>query len=205
MRYKGQYRLRTEIDRKTNTFPREYTGQFADNDVFIDCLNKGQIFHYGNKILQFYTPSLGRGRNIIKAIKQELGEGIITNIEESDSEVLFRFNSKYMEQLEPYLKPKTNGADRSPFSAKNLPKTKYIIPHEDLVIYKQIVENIPKNHLIGIVHTTNSFLQSLARKKNTWEDIKADMALKGLKGKEYIHSIGQWDKYIKYLQENIEV
>ena len=203
MRYKGQYRLRTEIDRKTNTFPREYTGQFADNDVFIDCLNNGQIFHYGNKILQFYTPSLGRGRNIIRAIKQELGEGIITNIEESDSEVLFRFNSKYMEQLEPYLKPKTSGADRSPFSTKNLPRTKYMIPEEDLLMYKQIIENIPKNQLISIVHMTNSFLQSLATKKNTWEDIKADMALKGLKGKEYINSIGQWDKYIKYLKDEL--
>jgi hypothetical protein len=203
MRYKGQYRLRTEIDRKTNTFPREYTGQFADNDVYIDCHNKGQIFHYGNKILQFYTPSLKRGRNIIKAINEELGERIITNIEESDSEVLFRFNSKYMEQLEPYLKPKTNGADRSPFSTKNLPKTKYIIPDEDLVMYKQIVENIPKNRLIGIVHTTNSFIQSLTTKKNPLDKIKADMALKGLKGKEYIHSICKWDEYIKYLEKNL--
>ena len=34
--------------------------------------------------------------------------------------------------------------------------------------------------------------------------IKADMALKGLKGKEYIHSIGKWNDYIKYLEENLE-
>ena len=29
------------------------------------------------------------------------------------------------------------------------------------------------------------------------------MKLKGLKGKEYIHSIGKWDKYISYLNKNI--
>lgn len=135
--------------------------------------------------------------------KELNSNSIIWNVVETDSEVLFRFNAKHITDLEPYLKPKTNGADRSPFSTKNLPKTKYIIPDEDLVSYKEIVSKLPQNQLITLVHTTNSFLKSLATKKNTWEDIKADMALKGLKGKEYIYSIGQWDKYIKYLKENI--
>ena len=31
----------------------------------------------------------------------------------------------------------------------------------------------------------------------------ADMKLKGLKGKEYIHSIGQWDNYINYLRKEL--
>ena len=203
MRYKGQNRLRTEIYRKTNMFPREYTGQFADNDVYIDC-QKGKIFHYGKGILQFYTDSLGRGRNVIKSINNDLGEGIITNIEESDSEVLFRFNSKYMEQLAPYLKPRTSGASISPFSSRNLPKNKdYKIPEKELSAYKSIIENIPKERILIVTHATNNFLKSLVTKKNTWENIKADMALKGLKGKEYLHSIGQWDKYIKYLQKEL--
>ncbi len=203
MKYKGIYRLRTEIDQKTKTFPREYTGQFAENDVYIDCQKGIRIHHYGNRTLEAYIPSLGRGNNIVKAIQADLGEDIIFHIEKTDSEILFRFNSKYMTDLEPYLKPKTNGADRSPYSTKNLPKTKYIISDEDLDMYKSITENIPRNQLIAISHTTNSFLQSLVTKKNTWENIKADMAIKGLRGKEYIHSIRQWDKYIKYLKDNL--
>lgn len=204
MKYKGQYRLRTEIDQKTKNFPREYTGQFAENDVYIDC-QKGKIFHYGKGILQFYTDSLGRGRNVIKAINNDLGEGIITNIEESDSEVLFRFNSKYMEQLAPYFKPKTSGANISPFSSKNLPKNKaYKIPDEELSAYKSIVGNIPKERILSVTHTTNNFLKSLVTKKNTWDNIKADMALKGLKGKEYIHSIGKWKEYVKYLAQSLK-
>lgn len=203
MRYKGTYRLRTEIDRNTNTFPREYTGQFAENDVYIDCQKGTRIHHYGNRILETYIPSLGRGHNIVKAIQSELGDDVIFHIEETDSEVLFRFNSKHMKDLEPYLKPKTNGADRSPFSTKNLPKTKYIIPDEDLLIYKEVIKNLPQNQLILLVKYTTSFLQSLVTKKNTWEDIKADMTLKGLHGKEYIHSIGNWDKYIKYLKKEM--
>lgn len=203
IRYKGKYRLKTPIDLKTNNFPREYTDQFAENDVYIDCQYNGQVFHYGKAILQFYTPSKGRGRNIIKTIKENLGNSIIYNIEESDSEVLFRFHFKDIELLEPYLKPKTNGASRSPFSSRNLPKTKYIIPDEDLLPYKKIISKTPQNQLIFLVHTTNSFLQLLVTRKNTWENIKADMALKGLKGKEYIHSIDKWNDYIKYLKENL--
>lgn len=200
-KYKGVYRLRTEIDKKTNTFPREYNGEFATNDVYIDCHKNIRIHHYGKSILEAYIPSLGRGRNIVKAINQELCDDIIFHIEETDEEVLFRFHSKNMDKLEKYLKPKTNGADRSPFSTKNLPKSKYIIPDEDLVAYKKIVENIPKNQLITIVHRTNDFLQSLVTKKNTWEMIKSDMALKGIKGKDYIHSIGKWREYMDYLRK----
>lgn len=39
--------------------------------------------------------------------------------------------------------------------------------------------------------------------ENAWKDIKSDMKLKGLKGKEYIHSIGEWDNYINYLNNNL--
>ena len=40
---------------------------------------------------------------------------------------------------------------------------------------------------------------------DAWEDIKADMALKCLKGKEYIHSIGKWNEYIDYLRKELKV
>lgn len=200
--YKGKYRLRTPIDQNTKMFPREYTGQFAENDVFIDCQKNCKIFHYGRRVLEYYCPSIGRGRNIVKAIKHAFqGENIIFDIVETDSEVIFHFNAVDIERLEPYLQPKTNGADRSPFSTKNLPKSKYIIPDEDLAMYKCVIADIPKNQLITIVQSTNNFLKSLATKKKPWDNIKADMAIKGLRGKEYIHSIGQWNKYIKYLEK----
>lgn len=203
MRYKGVYRLKTPIDLQKNTFPREYNGLFADNDIFIDCHNKIQIFHYGKQILQAYIPSIGRGRNIVKAIKEAFQDNIITNIEETDSEVLFRFNSKYMEDLVPYLKPKTSGSDRSPFSIKNLPKAKYDIPEEDLEKYKNITSCVPKEQMLTLSKLTKSFLESLCNKKYPMEKLKEDMALKCLKGKEYIHSIGKWDDYLIYMEKGL--
>lgn len=114
------------------------------------------------------------------------------------------FKAKDGDKVIPLLKPKTSGASMSPFSTKNLPKNKnYKIPEEDLVVYKNITVKIPRERILTLTHTTNNYLKSLVTKKNTFDDIKADMALKGLKGKEYIHSIGKWDEYIEYLEKNL--
>ena len=190
----------------TNTFPREYTGLYSENDIYIDCYKNVRIYHYGNRTLMAYIPSIGRGHNIIKTIQEELGNDIIYNIEETDSEIMFRFNSKYMDKLEKYLNPKTSGANISPFSSRNLPKNKdYKIPDEEFVSYKEIVAKIPRERMIDITHMTNNYLKSLTTKRNTWEDIKADMAKKCLKPKEYIHSIGKWNDYINYLRKELKV
>lgn len=202
--YKGIYRLRTSIDESTNTFPREYTGQFAENDIYIDCQNNNKIFYCKRNVLQAYIPSIGRGHNIIKTVQSNLGENIIYDIEETDTEVLFKFNVKYDSKIIPLLKPKTSGASISPFSSRNLPKSDYKIPDEDLLAYKEIVSKIPRERILNITHSTNNYLKSLVTKNNSWDNIKADMALKCLKGKEYIHSIGKWNEYIKCLERVIK-
>ena len=154
--------------------------------------------------MQAYIPSKGRGHNIIKAIKESFQEDIIFNIEETDSEILFMFSTKDADNIIPLLKPKTSGASISPFSSRNLPKSQYNIPDEDLVMYKNITAKIPRERILNITHMTNRFLKTLVTKRNTWENIKADMSMKGLKGKEYIHSIDKWEDYIKYLQKGLE-
>ena len=203
-KYKGKYRIRCPYDLSTNQFPRKLNGTFEDIDLFINCQYGNKIFYYGRNTLQAYIPSLIRGHNIIKYINENIGQDIIYDIEETDSEVLFKFNTKYDDQIIPLLKPRTNGASISPFSSKNLPKNKdYKIQDEEFVAYKNIVSKIPKERILDITHMTNNYLKSLATKKNKWEDIKADMIAKGLKGKEYIHSIGKWNDYIDYLRKEI--
>ena len=100
--------------------------------------------------------------------------------------------------MQNFLKPCTSGANISPFSVRNLPKTKYIIPDEDLAAYKKIVAEKYSEQILAIKHMTEMFFKSLAS-KNKPLDIKADMKMKGLKGKEYIHSIGKFDEYLSYL------
>ena len=56
-------------DQRTKQFSRKLDGTYEDIDVFISCANNITISYYGKSILEAYIPSLGRGHNIIKAIK----------------------------------------------------------------------------------------------------------------------------------------
>lgn len=203
-KFKGIYRLKVPIDSNTNDYCRKLNGTYEDIDMYIDCQFGNKVFHFGGNILQAYIPSLQRGHNILKKL-EGIDKFLIFDIEETDSEVLFKFKYSDSSKIIPLLKPKTSGASISPYSVKNLPKNKtYIIPDEDLVLYKNTVAKIPPERILTITHSTNNFIKSLATKKNPMENIKADMRKKCLKGKEYIHSIGKWQEYIQYLQDNIE-
>ena len=129
---------------------------------------------------------------------------IVFDIEETDEELLFKFRADDMPKLEKYLKPKTSGASRSPFSSKNLPRSDYEIPEEDMNKYKEVVSKLPKEDVLKVGRMTNDYIKTLATKKNKLEDIKADMKLKCMKNQQYIHCIGKFDDYLKYLESEIE-
>lgn len=199
-----QYRCIAEYDLTTNDFPREYTGQLCDNDIYIKCHKNIKIYYFGRGILEAYIPSLGRGRNILKAIRTDNISDIIFNIQETDEEVLFRFKAQDMNWLEKYLSPITSGCNISAHSVKNLPKNKtYKIPDEELLAYKSKVQNLPQKDALKLGLFTNNYIKSLATKSRPFEDIKADMRKKMLKGKEYIHSIGKWKDYLDYIEREI--
>lgn len=79
-----------------------------------------------------------------------------------------------------------------------------IITKEKLEAYKQIASKIPPEKLLILSRITHSYLQTLITKKNTWENIKSDMRLKCVKGKEYICMIGKWEEYLRYLENEIK-
>ena len=240
-KFKGIYRLRTPYD-QTNQFPRDLDGTYSDFDIYIDCQNNIQIHYFGHGTLEAYIPSLGRGRNIVKAIysyfikpieeseylttaekeDEQTGEikttnsfdydglykdkelnKIIFNIQDTDEEVLFRFKWDKMKDFEKYFKPKTSAANRSPFSSKNLLKSDYEIPEADQLKYKEIASKLPKEDILKIGHLSNDYLKTLVNKKKSIESIKDDMKLNCMKVKEYIHFIGRWDDYLKYLEREI--
>ena len=156
-----------------------------DIDLYIACKSGIKVFYYGSSILEAYIPSKGRGRNLKKEI-DKINQNLIFDYTETDSEVLFKFYYKNSDTILPLLSPRTSGAGISPYSTKNLPKSSYVIPEEDLAEYKKIVSKIQPEHVLTITHITNNFIKGLATKKNSIENIKSDMKLKCLKGKEYI-------------------
>ena len=227
MKYKGQYRLKPNLDLELNDFPRDDNGGIDSSydDIYIKCASGSQIYHYGHSTLVCYIPSLGRGHNTLIAIAKELklideednfrdykklyeilnANKTVFDISETDEEIEFKFNAKNIELIAKYLKPLTAGADISPFSSKNLPKLSYTIPRDDLEEYLQIINSIPQDDKLLIGHITKRFIDNILSKDKLYKtiDIKVDMRKKCLKNKEYIHSMNYWDKYIKYLKENL--
>ena len=222
MKYKGIYRLMAHIDQNTNDFPRDERGNIDSDDVYIKCAYGNQIYHYGRSTLMAYIPSTGRGHNILLALAKELcgvkeripyeelyllleQYGRIWDIVENDKEIEFKFSAKDIELIAKYLKPQTGGANISPFSSRNLPKRKYDIGSTDLREYKEIINKIPKGNILIIKNLTSQFLSDILKKDKAYRrvDVNADMKKKMLKGKEYIHYIGKWNEYIKFLKENI--
>ena len=103
---------------------------------------------------------------------EETDKSLIFDIEETDSEILFKFKYVNSDKIIPLLKPKTSGSQTSPFSPKNLPKSNFKIPDNELTQYKEIVSKIPPEKLLTLSRMTHSYLQTLVTKKNTWEKAK---------------------------------
>ena len=218
MKYKGSYRILPELDRDTNDIPRDDTGEIADgyNDIYIVCQHGCKIVEYGhidNKKpvwLTAYIPSLIRGRKIAKALQEQNIE--IVHYSETDEEVIFRFKAKDIEPVATLMKAKTSGANISPFSSKNLPKSKVEIPTEKMTLYKEITSVVPKGELLLIHRLTNEFLDEIMQKslvkttKNKKFDIRKDMKSMclGRQTKEYIYVKGFWEKYLDYLKNKLE-
>ena len=246
-KYKGKYTLKCEYDQEKIEFNRKLNGTYEDVDVYVQCANHCKIFYYGNRgTLQFYSPSIPRGNNIIREIygrfinpknteitKNELNiikngqtihtvrtyyspideelcqndlaanNHIIFDIEVTDKEVLFKFKHKDMETLEEILKPCTIACNRSPFSNKNLPKSDYAIPDEDLEEYANIVRDIPKEDLIQLVHISNRFINGMAKNQKQVDALKEEKKKLRMKPKEFIHYKGKWNEYLEYIKEEI--
>lgn len=216
MRYKGSYRLKVELDQNTFDFVRRTDGSLEDIDVYIDCRNNCRIYCYGHinntrpVWLIAYIPSMKRGRNIVKALKEKDIE--LADIIENDEEVEFKFKASDIEIVAELMKARTSGANISPFSTRNLPKTDVEIPTEEIARYKEITSVIPKTDLLLISRLTNEFLENILQKdirrttRNKKYEYKSEMKKLKLarQVKEYIWTKNYWDKYLDYLKKEIE-
>lgn len=226
-KYVGTYRVKSEYDLDTNDFARDANGNLETDSTYIKCANGAKIFHYGKNILECYVPALQRGRNMLKNLATELGlkledygtpcnyrtfyqdlenTKVVFDINESDAEVWWHFQSKNIELMAKYMKPQTSGASISPFSPKNLPKQKYTLPYENMVVYKQIINDANLDNKLVIGKLTNDFITKIVPKKHRLyakSDMKKEMRKVMLSGKEFIHSIGLLDEYMDFLREKL--
>jgi hypothetical protein len=211
----GTYRVKACLDLATNDFIRTEHGNIDPTfgDFYIPCKANCEIRDALDGELMAYIPSIGRGHNVVKDIQAKYGNATIYNIEETDGEVLFFFNIKDMEKIASIMKPMTNGASIRPFSVKNLPKPLYEIPQADIDKYLESIKNLPKNRITlhGVVREvangllikqiTLKFDEEIPKYKGKKYDVNAARKESGLRGKDFVHSIGLWNEYLEYLEQ----
>lgn len=133
--------------------------------------------------------------------KEQPKDRIIFNIEETDAEVLFLIRDKDFDKIIDRLKPQTTGANRNPFSRRNLPKGKtyeYTVEQEE--VYRSVIGQLDNKLAVGRIN--NWFLEDVMCKKSGQElsSIKADIRKKCMKVRDYIYGEGYEKEYLEYLK-----
>lgn len=204
------------LDEVYHDLPRDNSGNIIHEEVelYIACKNGNKITEYGKDtsnrmVLRAYIPSIGRGRNIKRSMD---ANGIpYTDYRETDEEVEFRFKAKDIEPIAELMNVKTGGANVSPFSTKNLPKSDVEIPTAEIERYKAVAAEVQKDDLLIIHRITTDFLSNILEKKYKkldGKDFNYKMDMKKLKmsrqPKEYILCKGLWKEYLCYLENEIK-
>lgn len=133
---------------------------------------------------------------------------VLVSADVLDSECYFEFRATMIEYIANLVGAKTSGKSISPYSIKNLPKAPYKIPAKDIDEYKQVLELLPHRQIGNksvpdgfFINTMNKNFDDIILTENPKLDVNADRKKKGLKAKEYYHSIGYWDKYLEFLRK----
>lgn len=226
-KYVGTYRVLAEINQDTNDYPRTPEGLIDPlfDDLYIPCKGNAKIIHNKRDILMLYVQGLGGSYVVRKVAKTLLNmendleytiqqlldilveKDVFSAYEILDGESYFYFKADKLDTLAEIVEPKTSGCNISPFSSKNLPKSKYTIPEDDLAKYKSAMNKIvgldEMSKMRKISNLTTDFDKEIRKAKGKKFDIVAEMRAVGLKRKEFIHSLGLWDKYTLFLESNI--
>lgn len=219
-KFKGRYRIMAEYDQSTNDWIRNCHGEIDKDygDIYIKCANQIKVLHISSTSnLCCYIPSKSIGLSRLRAIytdtfkkscdklgideicRRLIKADVILDYEVLDFEVTFDFKSTNMDYIAQFIKPQTSGAKKSPFANSNLPKSAYTIPAKDIQLRKSITK-IEKGDMKRIRYIANidKIYEDKLSKKH-----KEEMKKQCMKFQQYIHSIGMWEDYLKYLKKNV--
>lgn len=110
---------------------------------------------------------------------------------------LYIFNADDIKKIATIVKPKTSGASVKWNSNRNLPKVQYDIPNKDLKELNNLTKDLSKTEKMQFGRKLSSvFLDEY--------NLKDECKLSRLNNKEFIHSKGMWEEYIKTAKKLIK-
>lgn len=203
-KFVGKYRILAHIDEETNKFPTSEDYE----DFYIPCNNGCEIksTYLGDDILALcFYDKYSTAKNVSKKLSEMKIEHE-DDITDTCIDAHIYFNAKDMDKVAKLVKAKTSGKQISPMSTRNLKKTKstrYIIPKEDLdKLYKNTNDMGRTEKLHFFKKANREYITKLD--KETKQNNKEKMKIDGLGTKEYIHSIGYWDKYVRFINKMLK-
>lgn len=219
MKYVGKYRVLTELTTDTHDFVRDKNGDIHPDydELYIECSYGAKIKHsYKEDILGYWTDKISKLKSTTKKfdennIKYQLGD--------AGDEYIIYFNDADMDKVAKLVGAKTTGKKIKPFDKVNIPDriivepteskepviiSVYKIPSEDLKPYHNAIAPIAgKSEKLKLVKKTLIDFDEIIKTAKEVDPVKERERLK-MGQKEYIHSIGMWDEYIKYIQKAVE-
>ena len=208
LKYVGTYRVRAVYDVEKEDFPRNNTGGIDPTfeDLYINC-SRGIIKHTykGNDILVLcFYEKVGTTNNVYKEIREKYPKLDIEK-EFCGSDVFIYFHAKDIKKIATIVKPKTSGAKIDPFSNKNLPKVDYKIPAKDMAELYSLTEKLSKTETMQFYKKVNSdFIKGIRKLDGKKFDAKEEHKKSRLGSREFIHSVGLWDRYLTYVKKQLK-
>lgn len=205
-KYTGTYRVLAYYDIELNDFPRDETGSIdkSFDDLYIPC-RKGIITHTYDDFDRLALCIYDKRPSVVNKIYDEIRNKypkINLKLEILGNDGYIYFNADDIKKIATIVKPKTSGAKIKWSDNRNLPKVEYIIPEEDNKQLVKVMDSLTKTQKMHFAKSCNSaFLDSISNSKY---DAKTEMKKSRLSAKEYIHSIGMWDKYIKFAKKKVK-
>ena len=150
-----------------------------------------------------------------KLCEELANKNILVSAEILDGEAYFEFKADIIDYIAKLVGAKTNGARIDPFNVKNLPREPYEIPEKDLKLYKEATKDYPVKTIVIngkertmvdgllIARVISEFDEIIIKSKPKKFDINKDRKTKCLKGKDYVHSLGEemWVKLCEFLKD----
>lgn len=204
-KFTGTYRVLPFYDIEKSDFPRDSDGSIDStfDDLYIPC-KKGYITHtykdFDLLAVCFYDKRVDVSKKVFEEIKTKYPK-LDVKFESSGNDSFIYFKSSDIKKVATIVKPKTSGAKIKWNDNRNLPKIDYDIPKEDSDKLSKLIKDFDKFTKMHFMKSCNSeFLDSISNKRF---DAKEEAKRSRLSSKEYIHSIGMWDKYIKFVEKKI--
>lgn len=217
MKYVGKYQVLTELTTDTNDFIRNDDGSISDDydELYIPCAFDGKIKHtYRDGVLAYF---IDKPRTLKRLMTELSASGI--EYEEDDSEEFFYFNDADMKVVAKIVGAKTKGKKIKPFDEKNIPNkidkkvksskpikivSEYEIPSKDNMEFYSILAPIKdRSQKIQLTKKCVKDFDAVIKSTKGFDPAKEREKV-GIKPKEYIHSIGMWREYLKFIRKAVE-